>query len=170
MNKIIKQLAIALFLVSTLQFTTFATEITVPKVEDEIHNRISRWTNHYSHTASKILENKYGMCSADIEKAKKEGKTFFDLAKTKGVSEADFKAAIISPKLKGIDAAVATGELTKEKASDLKTKLKESISKWDGKIEDSKHRDMPKEDKEEKKENTDNPQNNNPENQNEQAS
>ena len=170
MNKIIKQLTVALFLVSTLQFLAFGTEITVPKVEDEIHNRTHKWTHHYYHTASKILENKYGISSSDIEKAKKEGKTFFDLAKTKGVSQADFKAAIISPKLKAIDASLATGELTKEKASDLKTKLKESISNWDGKIEEPKHRDIPKEETEEQKDNTDNTENNNPENQNEQAS
>jgi polyhydroxyalkanoate synthesis regulator phasin len=170
MNKIIKQLSIALFLVSTLQFTAFGTEITVPKVEEEIHNQASRWTNHYSHAASKILENKYGISSADIEKAKKEGKTFFDLAKTKGVSPADFKAAIISPKLKAIDASIATGELTKEKASDLKAKLKESISKWDGKIEDPKHRDIPKEENEAEKDTPENTEPNNPENKNEQAS
>jgi hypothetical protein len=170
MNKIIKHLATGLLVMFTLQSTVFATEITVPKKDGEIHTHKLKPALHYGHAASRILENKYGITSADIEKAKKEGKTFFDLAKSKGVSEADFRNAIISPKLKAIDASIATGELTKEKAAEFKSKIKESIISWDGKIVDSKDRHTLKEDEKDAKENSESTENKSSENTNEQAS
>jgi hypothetical protein len=144
MNKIVKHLTTGLLLTFTLQGTVLATELTPntpsPQKDTEIHIQKLKPTFHYVHAASKILENKYGVTAADIEKAEKDGKTFFDLAKSKGLSDADFRNAIISPKLKAIEDAIATGELTKEKAEQRKTEAKENIQKWDGKIVDVKDR------------------------------
>jgi hypothetical protein len=142
MKKIIKLLALSLFLVFALEGTVFASELpSLKKGSDQdtkIESKAFKETRHFSHSASRILENKYGIKAEDIEKAKTSGKTFFDLAKEKGLNEADLKAAIIAPRLKALEEAVNTGELSNEKAEEIKTKTKENIQEWDGKIENFK--------------------------------
>lgn len=142
MKKIIKLLALSLFLVFALQGTVLASELPSLKKgaekETKVEDKAFKETRHFSHSASRILENKYGVKSEDIEKAKTSGKTFFDLAKDKGLNETDLKSAIIAPRLKALEEAVNTGELNNEKAEEIKSKTKENIEKWDGKIEDNK--------------------------------
>ena len=94
--------------------------------------------HHLSHSAINILKNKYGMKSEEIEKALSEGKTIFDIAKGKNITEDQLRALIISPKIKAIDEMVVTGEMSKEHADNLKLKLKEGLDKWDGKVEPMK--------------------------------
>lgn len=98
-------------------------------------------SNRFTFAAINILVNKYDVKTADIDKAKAEGKTIFDVAKTKGLTEVQIKELIITPKIKAIDEMILTGELTKEKGELIKTNLKASIDKWDGKITDLKDHD-----------------------------
>jgi ribosomal protein S20 len=85
-----------------------------------------------------------------MKAAKEENKNFFELAKKKGYSEQQVKEMMIKNKFEHIDAAVEKGKITKEQAGEIKSKLKEKISNWDGsfkKHEDIKREDSKKEDK-----------------------
>lgn len=89
---------------------------------------------HYTRSATLILMNKYGVKPDEITKAKESGKTVFDLAKIKGVEEQQLRDLILAPRLKTIDEMVLTGELTKEEGEMVKSKMKQHISNWDGKL------------------------------------
>lgn len=90
---------------------------------------------HYTRSAILILINKYGIKTDEIMKAKESGKTVFDLAKTKGISEQQLKDLVIAPRLKTIDGMVETGELTKEDGELIKLKMKQHINNWTGKLD-----------------------------------
>lgn len=90
---------------------------------------------HYTRSATLILINKYGIKMDEITKAKESSKTIFDLAKTKGITEQQLKDLVLAPRLKTIDEMVATGELTKEDSEIIKSKIKQNISNWTGKLD-----------------------------------
>ena len=68
----------------------------------------------------------------EMKKAKQNGTNFFELAKTKGYNEQQVKDMMIKNKSEALDEAVKNGKLTKEKAEEIKSKMKDRISKWDG--------------------------------------
>jgi hypothetical protein len=84
-----------------------------------------------------ILE-KLGITKQELEDGVKAGKTLFDIAKEKGHSESEVRNIMIEEKNKYIDSEVQKGTLTKEKADEIKTKFKERMQKWDGRLKDSK--------------------------------
>lgn len=73
-----------------------------------------------------------GINKNDLKDAKKNGKSFFELAKKKGYSEAQARDIIIKTKTEAISKAVSEGKLTKEKGDEIVKNTKEKISKWDG--------------------------------------
>lgn len=81
-----------------------------------------------------VLENKLGFTKPQIEDAAKAGKTAFDLAKEKGMTEDQLRSAIVDAKSKKIDQLVSEGKITKEKADTIKSNLKDKIQKWDGSL------------------------------------
>lgn len=85
------------------------------------------------HGIHSILEKQIGLTKEDIDAAKKSGKTVFDLAKEKkGLTPDQVRNIIITEKNKCIDKAVSNGRITKEKGTEIKAKVKEKITKWDG--------------------------------------
>lgn len=90
-----------------------------------------------SHNKEEILK-KLGITKVEFDTAQKAGKTLFDVAKTKGYSEADVKAIIIEVKSKAIDDKVNSGKITKEKGEALKAKIKDRVAKWDGNFKSHK--------------------------------
>lgn len=81
-----------------------------------------------------VLENKLGFTKTQIEDAAKAGKTAFDLAKEKGMTEDQLRSAIVDAKSKKIDQLVSEGKITKEKSDTIKANLKDKIQKWDGSL------------------------------------
>ena len=144
--KIKKIIISSLLLVLTLQFNVFAGDNSLRKVsnadpasaKEPIKMEFKdgcKHCHHLSRSAINILKNKYGIKKEAIEKAISEGKTIFDVAKDNKITVDQLKSLIISPKMKAIDEMVVTGELTKENADKMKSKFKEMLDKWDGKIE-----------------------------------
>lgn len=74
-----------------------------------------------------VLKNKLGMTDIDITEARNSGKTMYEIAKEKGLSEDDFKAALLEEKYKAIDDAVTKGTITKEQGEEYKTQIKNNM-------------------------------------------
>lgn len=81
-----------------------------------------------------ILEKKLGFTHAQIEAAAKAGKTAFDLAKEKGMTASQLRAAIISDRSQRLDELVSKGKLTKDKADRIKLNFAAKIQNWDGSL------------------------------------
>lgn len=73
---------------------------------------------------SQILKDKLNLSDEEIDKARLEGKTLYDIANEKGVSHDDLKNAMLDSKYKAIDNAASQGTITKEQADSYKETLK----------------------------------------------
>jgi hypothetical protein len=153
LTKKLKIALMSLLILSTIGSTALALEganptpvqppsnITQPRPHG--HIKPKERPNHYMYSAIAILKNKYGVTDQDLEKAKTEGKTIFDIAKAKGLSEDKLKANIITPRLNLIKEMLATGELTTDNADMLNKRIKSDINSWDGKLTGAKLPKMP---------------------------
>lgn len=103
------------------------------KVESKMNNKVC-----FGNPAYSILESKLGFTKAQIDDAAKAGKTAFDLAKEKGMTEDQFKKAIVDENSKKIDQLVADGKITKEKADTIKANLPTRIKEWNGSLQHRK--------------------------------
>lgn len=74
-----------------------------------------------------VLKNKLDMTDAEIATGFNSGKTMYDLAKEKGMTEAEFKAALLEERTKAIDKAVADGTITKEEGDSMKETLENNM-------------------------------------------
>lgn len=74
-----------------------------------------------------VLKNKLGMTDSEITEARNSGKTMYEIAKEKGMSEEDFKAALLEEKYKAIDDAVSKETITKNQGEKYKTQIKNNI-------------------------------------------
>ncbi|MBC2581720.1 hypothetical protein [Clostridium sp. DJ247] len=79
-----------------------------------------------------ILKNNLGMTEKEITNGLNSGKTMYDLAKEKGMTEEQFKAALLDERNKAIDKAVADGKITKEEAQAIKVTLKNNLENCTG--------------------------------------
>jgi hypothetical protein len=79
-----------------------------------------------------ILKNKLGLTDKEITDGFNSGKTMYDLAKEKGMTEEQFKAALLEEKNKAVDKAVADGKITKEQGETLKETLKNNLDSCTG--------------------------------------
>lgn len=71
-----------------------------------------------------VLKSKLGLTDKDITDELNSGKTVYGLAKEKGMTEEQFKDALLETKSKAIDEAVTKGTMTKEQGATLKETLK----------------------------------------------
>lgn len=92
----------------------------------------------------RVFIEKLKLSQQEIDKAREEGKDLRDLAKEKGISYDKYKAAVLEVKFELIDKAVSDGKITKERAEEMKTKIK---AKMDSRTD---FRDKSKENKEHK--------------------
>jgi hypothetical protein len=74
-----------------------------------------------------VLKNKLGLTDEEIIAGFNSGKTMYDLAKEKGMSENDFKAALLEEKNTAIDKAIAAGTMTKEEGDSMKETLQNNM-------------------------------------------
>lgn len=79
-----------------------------------------------------ILKNKLGLSNEEITNATNSGKTIYDLAKEKGMSDEQLKAALLEERTKAIDEAINKGTLSKEDGDALKEKLSTNIESCTG--------------------------------------
>ncbi|AGY75180.1 DUF2680 domain-containing protein [Clostridium autoethanogenum] len=77
---------------------------------------------------SSVLKDKLGMTDKEITDGLNSGKTMYDLAKDKGMTIDEFKAALIKEKSKSIDEAVSKGTITKEQGDSLKENIKNNVN------------------------------------------
>lgn len=70
-----------------------------------------------------VLKSKFGVTDDEINKAADSGKTLYDVAKDKGVTDEQFKGAVIEERTKAIDQAVKDGTMTKENADLMKERI-----------------------------------------------
>lgn len=79
-----------------------------------------------------ILKDKLGLTDADLTEAQEEGKTLYQLAVEKGMTEEQFKTYLLEEKSKAIDEAVGKGTITKEEADVLKERMNANIQNCPG--------------------------------------
>ena len=79
-----------------------------------------------------ILKNKLGLTDKQITDGLNSGKTVYDLAKEKGMTEEQFQAALLEERSKAIDEAITKGTITKEEGDTLKVNLKTNKSSCTG--------------------------------------
>lgn len=82
----------------------------------------------------RVLKDKFGFSDTDIQNAVQGGKTAFDLAKTKGYTPDELRAAIVEEKSNKIDEKVKEGKITKETADKIKADFKVKMQNWDGSL------------------------------------
>lgn len=70
-----------------------------------------------------VLKDKLGMTDEEITAGFNSGKTMYDLAKEKGMTEDEFKEALLEERNKAIDKAVTDGTITKEEGDSMKETL-----------------------------------------------
>lgn len=101
----------------------------------ELRNGIFKKKHHGGlyRTAKEI-----GLTKEEMKEAREKGQNFFELAKKKGYTEQQVKDMIIKNKSEALDNAVKKGKITNEKADDIKAKMKDRISKWDGNLKSHK--------------------------------
>lgn len=134
-----KRLAIALSitLMLGLAATAYAAETTAPQTNNTIHQRFGMgmgkaagFNGHDSITS--VLKDKLSLTDKEITDWLNSGKTLYDLAKSKGMTDDQFKAALLEERTKAIDEAVAKGTLTKEQADIMKENIKNNINNCTG--------------------------------------
>lgn len=81
---------------------------------------------------SNILKNKLGLSETDISNATSSGKTLYELATEKGMTEEQFKAALLEEKTNAIDTAVSKGTITKDEGETLKANVSSNIANCTG--------------------------------------
>ena len=78
-----------------------------------------------------ILKEKLGMTDDEIQAGLDSGKTMHDLAIDKGMSEDDFKTALIEEKNKAIDKAISDGTITQDEGDLAKNIIKNNATNSD---------------------------------------
>ena len=79
-----------------------------------------------------VLKNNLSMTDEEITAGLNSGKTMYDLAKEKGMTEDQFKAALLEERTKAVDKAVADGTITTEEGASLKETLKNNMDNCTG--------------------------------------
>lgn len=77
---------------------------------------------------SNILKDKLGLSDAEISNGVNSGKTLYDLAAEKGMTDEELKAALLDERAKAIDSAVSKGTITKDEGETLKENLKTNMA------------------------------------------
>lgn len=82
-------------------------------------------------TVETVLNN-FGITDEEIVAGRNSGKTMYDLVKEKGITEDQFKTAMLDEKNKAIDKAIAEGKITSEEGVQIKENLKNNIDNCTG--------------------------------------
>jgi hypothetical protein len=93
----------------------------------------------YHELSRSILLQNLGLTKEEVEKARESGKSIVDLAKAKGMTLDQIKAAMLDAKTKSVDQAVKDGKISKEEGANKIARMKKKISKWDGSVMPKHH-------------------------------
>jgi len=132
-----KKIAIALTLTLALSATgvVFAAETSTTTPTTAVHQFLgmARATGlrGYDYVTS-VLKTKLGFTDTQITAGLDSGKTVYELAKEKGMSQEAFQAALLAEKSKAVDASVTKGTITKEEGATLKEDIKTNQSSCTG--------------------------------------
>lgn len=88
----------------------------------------------YSKRVVKLLKEKLDISDIEIENARVEGKTAFDLAKTKGMEEEELRQCITLEATKAIDGLSSKGIMPRFLTNIIKSLAGAKIATWDGKL------------------------------------
>lgn len=128
-------LGLAITLTMGLGVTAYAANTEAETSTNYTHQRagLGRVTNMrgYDYVES-ILKNTLGMTDAEIADGFNSGKTMYDLAKEKGMTEDEFKTALLEKRNSAVDSAVANSIITKEEGDSMKEILKNNMESCTG--------------------------------------
>ena len=79
-----------------------------------------------------VLKNNLGMTDEEITTGLNSGKTMYALAQEKGMTEDQFKAALLDERNSAVDKAVSDGTITNEEGANLKETLKNNLENCTG--------------------------------------
>lgn len=79
-----------------------------------------------------VLKDNLGMTDEEITAGLNSGKTMYALAEEKGMTEDQFKTALLEERNKAVDKAVADGTITNEEGASLKETLKNNLDSCTG--------------------------------------
>jgi hypothetical protein len=130
-KKVIKTSVIALALTLGVGATAYASTKTA-----NINNQrpgLHRFLNIKGYEVlSDMLKEKFGLTDKQITDSLNQGKSYYDIAKEKGMSIDQFKKAALTEKEEVIDKAVKDGTLTEKTADDLKNKIEQNVENCNG--------------------------------------
>lgn len=128
-------LGLAVTLTMGLGVTAYAATVETSISTNYTHQSagLSRVTNMrgYDYVES-VLKDTLGMTDAEITAGFNSGKTMYDLAKEKGMTEDEFKTALLEKRNNAIDNAVTNGIITKEEGASMKETLKNNMDSCTG--------------------------------------
>lgn len=78
------------------------------------------------------VKKKLDLTDYDIERARSNGKTAFDLAKEAGISDKELREYIINEAEQSVESAVKKKMMPISLAKHIKKKVRNSITDWDG--------------------------------------
>ena len=130
-----KKLILALTMVITmgLGVTAYAATITQPTTGTHQRAGMMMVTGmRGSDYVTSVLKNNLGMTDEEITAGLNSGKTMYALAEEKGMTEDQFKTALLEERNKAIDKAVSDGTITNEEGASIKETLKNNLDNCTG--------------------------------------
>ncbi|MDP4090963.1 MAG: hypothetical protein Q8930_17070 [Bacillota bacterium] len=91
-------------------------------------------TGGHNDRVIRLLKDRLHVSDSEIEKARAEGKTAFDLARARGMKEEELRECIIYDAAKAIDNLSSSGIMPKFLTDMIKSKARAKIQVWDGKL------------------------------------
>jgi hypothetical protein len=88
----------------------------------------------YSRRVVKLLKEKLDISEVEVENARFQGKTAFDLAKAKGMEEEELRQCITREATLAIDGLSSKGIMPKFLTNIIKSLAISKINTWDGKL------------------------------------
>lgn len=130
-----KNLILGLAVTLTMGLGVTAYAATAETTTNYTHQRagLSRVTNMrgYDYVES-VLKDTLGMTDSEITAGFNSRKTMYDLAKERGMTEDEFKTALLEKRNSAIDSAVSNGIITKEEGNSMKEILKNNMESCTG--------------------------------------
>jgi lipoate-protein ligase A len=128
-----KLAALSLSLALAMSYTAFAQTNLSPKEGCNSAECVKVRTGDKKDYFNKLV-NELGLTEKDIIDARSNGKSLFDLAKTKGYSPDQVRSKALKIKTENLNKAVSEGKLTKEKAEEITRRIEERFKNWDGSL------------------------------------
>lgn len=114
---------------TTALFALFLMTIPFTVRASQIHTNSSHSKQIYNAVKAKL-----NLTDKELQDAAVKGKTAFDLAREKGISEEDLRNYVAEEAEKSIDSIVSKGYMPKFAGEKIKNKATSKIKTWDGSL------------------------------------